>query len=290
MSSWKKWTLRILGSLLLLVVTAVGTIYALSERTIRRTYAVHEVPVTLPSDSASLARGAHFLEISCRGCHQKNLQGAVMFDEPGIARLVAPDVLAKIANYSDEELAGFLRYGVHKDGSSSFVMPPRGFYHLSDTDLGSIIASLRALPRQPEIALPANAYRPLGRFGVVMGQFKPAVAEIDTTVVPVGADSLHRTTRRGEYLARVICTECHGPKLMGDPAQPSPALILAAGYNLEQFSKLLRTGTPRDSTTKLTLMAEVANATLKHLTDEEIAALHAYLTALPVTGVAISKR
>ena len=290
MSAWKKWTIRILGGLVLLIVAAVGTIYALSERTIGRKYAVRTVPITLPTDSASLARGAHFLEISCRGCHQQDLRGAVMFDEPGIARLVAPNLLERIANYSDAELAGFLRYGVHKDSTSSFVMPPRGYYHLSDADLGSIIASLRSQPKQPPKELPENAYRPLGRFGVVMGQFKPVVAEIDTTAVRVGDDSLHRTTRQGEYLARVICTECHGPKLTGDPAQPSPSLVGALAYDLPQFTKLLRTGTPREATTKLTLMAEVANAVFKHLSDEEIAALHAYLSTLPASGVVVSHR
>ena len=292
MSSWKKWTLRVLGSLVLLVVVAVGCVYALSEREMRRTYAFREVPITLPTDSASLARGAHFLDVSCRGCHSASLSGQVMFDEPAIARLVAPNLFEKIAKLSDAEFAGFMRYGVHKDGSSSFVMPPRGFYHLSDADLGSIIAYLRSLPVPSATPLPENAYGPMGRLGVVMGQFKSAVSEIDTTVARVGADSLHRTTRRGEYIARVICSECHGPKLMGDPAgpAPTPALLMAAGYNPEQFTKLLRTGTPREATTKLTLMAEVANITLKNLTDDEIADLHAYLSSLPVTGVALTKR
>jgi hypothetical protein len=32
-------------------------------------------------------------------------------------------------------------------------------------------------------------------------------------------------------------------------------------------------------------MAEVATSTLKHLTDDEIGAIHGYLAALPLTGV-----
>ena len=290
MSSWKKWTLRILGGLVLLIAVAAGCIYVLSERTIEQRYAFREVPVTAVTDSASLARGEHLVEVSCRSCHAQALHGQVLFDEPGIARLVAPNVFEKIATLSDAEFAGFMRYGVHKDGTSSFVMPPRGFYHMSDADLAAIIGYLRTQQPPPTVSLPSNSYRLMGRLGVVMGQFKNAVSEIDTTADRVGADSSYRSTRRGEYIARVICSECHGAKLMGDPAQPSPALIMAAGYNLEQFTKLLRTGTPRDTATKLTLMAEVANLTLKRLHDDEIADLHAYLSALPVTGVAISKK
>jgi mono/diheme cytochrome c family protein len=292
MSSWKKWTLRIVGGLVLLIVAAVGTVYALSERTMRRTYAVREVPLTLPSDSASLARGAHIVDVSCRSCHAKTLSGQILFEEPGIARLVAPNVFERIANYSDAEFAGFMRYGVHKDGTSSFVMPPRGFYHMSDADMASMIAYLRSAQPAPTVPLPANSYGPMGRLGVVMGQFKTAVAEIDTTVARVGDDSLHRTTRRGEYIARVICSECHGAKLTGDATGPSPTPSLsgALGYNVAQLTTLLRTGTPRDSTTKLGLMAEVANLTLKNFTDDEIADIHAYLTALPATGATLAKR
>ena len=68
------------------------------------------------------------------------------------------------------------------------------------------------------------------------------------------------------------------------------ALVAAYGYDLAQFTTLLRTGTPRDPATKLTLMAEVAKLTLHNLTDDEIAAVHAYLSALPQTGVTMSQR
>ena len=78
---------------------------------------------------------------------------------------------------------------------------------------------------------------------------------------------------------------CRGAKRTGDPATPSPSIASASGYDRTQFTELLRTGTPRDPATKLTLMAEVAKATLKRLTDNEIAVIHTYLAALPQTGV-----
>ena len=50
---------------------------------------------------------------------------------------------------------------VRKDGTSPFVMPPPGFYHISDSDLGALIAYLRSLPVVHD-SLPANTYRILG--------------------------------------------------------------------------------------------------------------------------------
>jgi cytochrome c553 len=126
----------------------------------------------------------------------------------------------------------------------------------------------------------------MGRFGVAMGQIKTAVALYDTTAERVGLDPAWSTTRHGEYVARTLCIECHGEKLTGDPEGPTPSLSGALGYSPEEFTKLLRAGTPRDSATKLTLMAEVATAALTHLSDEEITALYAYLKNLPATGVA----
>ena len=281
----KKWTLRIVGALVALLVVALGVVYVASARAMARTYPFRAVPLTLPTDSASLARGAHLVDASCRGCHSETLQGAVMFEQAGVARLVAPNVIEKLARYSDAEFAGFMRYGVRKDGTSLMVMPPPGFYHMSDADLAAIIAYLRTLPAPQPAALPVSSYGPLGRLGMMMGQFETAVHYIDTTVARVGADSAYLTTRRGEYLVRMICAECHGLGLTGDPARPSPSLAGAAGYDLAAFTTLLRTGTPRLATTKLTLMAEVAKANLRKLTDDEISAIHGYLSALPQTGV-----
>ena len=252
MASLKRWTLRIFGVLVVLVFVAASTIYALSSQAISHKYAFREVPVTLPSDSASLAFGAHFVELSCRGCHYPNLRGGIMFEEPGVARVIAPNVLEKIRSYSDAELAGYMRYGVRKDGSGTFVMPPPGFYHLSDDDLGSIIAYLRTLrDTNTTASAPAltNSYGPIGRLGIVTKQFGLSVTFIDTTVARVGADSSYRSSRHGEYLARVICTECHTDALIGDPARPSPSIAGAAGYSLDQFTTLMRSGIPRDPAT-----------------------------------------
>jgi cytochrome c553 len=280
-----KWLKRILGAVLAVVIAAAVLLYFGSSRIINRSHTFQPHAIAAATDSASLARGEHLARLlACFSCHGDSLEGKVLVDEPMIARLVTPNVPAKLETLTDAEFAGFLRTGVRKDGKSPFVMPPPGFYHLSDADLAALLGYLRALPKVGS-TLPATSYGPMGRFGVMMGEFKTAALEMDATVERVGQDPAHATTRKGEYIARLICADCHGPKLTGDPENLSPNLSGALGYSLEQFVTLLRTGTPRDAATKLTLMGEAIRGELHYLTDDEIDAIYNYLKALPATGV-----
>lgn len=283
-----RWLLRTVVGLATLFVVLAVVVYVRSEMIIGQTYPFRENPIALGTDSAALARGEHLVRLTCVGCHSDSLQGKLFFTQPGVARLIAPNVIEKIKQYSDAELAGFLRFGVRKDGISPFVMPPRGYYHLSDDDLGAVLAYLREMPEADTPPLPTTWYGPLGRLGVVTGKFKQSIALIDTTVQRVGADPEHRTTREGEYFARAICAECHGPALTGDAgmASPSPSLAGALGYTLPEFTALLRDAKPRGSN-KLTLMAGIVKSTLHTFTDAEIAAIYGYLKSLPATGVAL---
>jgi len=286
-----RWLARIAGGLLLLLVIAAGAIYVQSNRIIYKRHPFQAHTVTVPSDSASIAQGERIARMRCFGCHADSLHGQVFFDERFVARISAANVPAKLLTMTDAEFAGFLRTGVRKDGTSPFIMPPPGFYHFSDADLGALIAYLRSIP-QGGNPLPPNRYGPMGRLGVVLGQFKTAVTEFDTTVARVSEDPAWATTRHGEYLARLICTECHGPRLTGDSAAAggaarSPSLSGAVGYSLDQFTSLLRTGTPREATTQLGLMGEAARNSLRYLTDAEIAEVYEYLKALPLSGVTL---
>lgn len=285
MASAKTWLLRVFGGLVAIVVFAMALIYVISSRRIAKPYAFREHPVTVPTDSAGLARGEHLARLSCYGCHGAALEGRVFLDLPRIARIVAPNAMEGLASYTDAEFAGFLRHGVHKDGTASFIMSPVGLYHMSDADLGALIAYLRRQPTGTTPALPKTSYRLVGRLGMVMGQFRNVVENRDTTVAPVGDDPAYATTRHGEYLARMMCANCHSPRLTGDPFSPSPSIAGAAGYSAAEFTALLREAKPRLSTTKLTLMAEVAKGELHLLHDDEIAALYGYLSSLPQAGV-----
>jgi mono/diheme cytochrome c family protein len=152
------------------------------------------------------------------------------------------------------------------------------FFALTDQDLGATIAYLRSLPETPG---PARDVRlgPLGRLGIAIGQFTPAAVDADSmaklsNIYPAAPDSL----ARGAYLARTVCTECHGLDLTGDKSGKPPDLKIGGAYPLQPFMTLMRTGKPLDGR-DLGLMTQVARSRFAHFTDEEIRALHAYLSA-----------
>ena len=162
-----RWIGVALGSVAGLGIVAYAVVYVLSERVLRHTYAIPTVAISIPTDPASIIEGRRLATIhGCfGGCHGRQAEGAVMFDEPMIARFVAPNLTAAVRKYSDAELAVIIRNGVRPDGRSMFVMPSEVFVVLTDEDLSRIIAFLKSLPAVegpgPSVSLgPARARRP----------------------------------------------------------------------------------------------------------------------------------
>jgi mono/diheme cytochrome c family protein len=269
-----------MAALLGLVVIATGVIYLLSQRILDHRYAVPNTTIEVPVDAASITEGQRLATIAgCyAGCHGAHAQGVVLFDEPIIAHLVAPNLTASARRYNDVELANIIRHGLYPDGRSVIVMPAEAFTFLSDTDLGRIIAFLRSLPAS-EGPAPAFSLGPLGRLGLVTGQFKLAARLIAETVPTPEAASPAAVT--GRYLSRAICAHCHGTDLRGKatPVFVSSNLQVVAAYTPEAFTRLMRTGVPLDGR-KLDVMRSESLQSLSHLTDAEIASLYDYLHAL----------
>jgi len=279
-----------LGALAALLLVAIGVVYAMSERIIARTYDAPAERVMVPTDSASIAEGERLARVrGCPGCHGDRLQGNVFFDEPGVARLTAGNLTRAARRYSDAELARIIRHGVRPDGSSVFGMPSVAFYHLTDEDLGRIIAWVRSMPEVegPDSRLEA---RMMGRIGLMMGMYKPTAVEVDTVRVMglevrdsrlgVRDSSLETRDPRltGRYLALSVCAECHGPDLKGSP-MGAPGLTVVQGYSLEAFQRFMRTGIAADGTEK-GLMSEVAKGRFVHLDSAEVRQLHEYLSGM----------
>ena len=279
-----RWIGIALGSLAGLAIVAYAVLYVLSERVLRHTYKVPAVALSIPSDPASIAEGRRLATV--RGCfadcHGKNAEGAVMFDQPLIGRIVAPNLTAAARKFSDAELAGVIRNGVRPDGRSVLVMPSEAFVGLTDADLGRIIAFLKSLPEAagPD---PSISPGPIGRVGLVIGKFKMAAELIAETVPP--PEATNEDAKYGRYLARTVCAECHGTALRGtsNPDFTSPDLRVVAAYSPEAFTRLLRTGVAiggRD----VGVMSAQARNNLSHLTDSEIAALYSYLHSMPAAA------
>ena len=120
-----RWIGIALGSLVALGIIAYAVVYVLSERVLRRTYEVPAVAISIPTDPASIVEGRRLATIhGCLGgCHGKQAEGRVLFDEPLIGRVVAPNLTAAVRKYSDVELAVIIRNGVRPGGRSTMVMP-----------------------------------------------------------------------------------------------------------------------------------------------------------------------
>lgn len=270
-----RWLRNTLLGLVAIIVIAALVIYVRSEQIVRRTYAEPLVPIAIPTDSPSIAEGMRLARIrGCTGCHGSKLEGHMFVDDPMLARLASPDLTIAAREYSDAELVRIIRRGVRPDGRSVVGMPSEMFSQLDDRDMGMIISYMRSVPpsagQRRELRL-----GPMGRVGVAAGKFVPAAAEAPR------ADALSRSypgagdsTARGAYLARTVCTECHGLDLTGGGGTPD--LRIAAGYSPERFALLMRTGKALGDR-EVGLMSEVARGRFSHFTAGEIQALHSYL-------------
>ena len=270
-----------LGSVAGFAIVAYAVVYVLSERVLQHTYAVPTVAISIPTDPASIIEGRRLATVrGCfGGCHGKQAEGTVMFDQPMIGRVVAPNLTAAVRKYRDAELAAIIRNGVRPGGRSLVVMPAEAYVLLTDDDLGRIIAFLRSLPAVEGLG-PSVSLGPLGRIGVASRQIKPVAEIIAETIPPPEATS--EEAAHGRYLARTTCAACHGTSLGGasNPDFTSPSLQLVAAYSPEAFTQLMREGVALGGR-NLKTMSPWARELLSRLTDSEIAALYSYLHTMP---------
>jgi cytochrome c553 len=273
-----KWLGIGVACLLGVVAVAAVTVYVLSERAIRHQYA--DVPLTgivVPHDAESIAKGKRLATIyGCfNSCHGDRMQGLKLFDEPGIARIIAPNLTRVVHEYSDAELERLIRHGVKRDGTSTWVMPSPMFSRMSDEDLGNVIAFVRSSPvldgPMREVTM-----RSLGRIGIVTGKFTPLASKIAANQPHAAKTDRSQPLAFGEYLVMTTCTECHGQNLQGDDFLKAPGLVVLAGYSDAAFRRLMKTGIAIGGR-KLGLMTEVGTTRFPSLTDDELDAMSAYL-------------
>ncbi|MDT8759371.1 c-type cytochrome [Sphingomonas psychrotolerans] len=268
-----RWILRGLAVLAGLILCVLVIVYVGSEWVIRKGHAVPMAEVAIPRDAASIAEGARIARIaSCRDCHAANGQGKVLFEDPMLGRIAPPPLARMAATMTDGELVRAIRHGVHKDGSSLFIMPTHALGHLSDEDVGRIVAWIRTLKPGAGDSQASMAYGPIGRALILAGKL-PAMAS------SAKLSEAKRPADMGRYVTDFACLACH--KLhqdgtMEDGSTKVPALApMVAAYDPARLRKLLRTGvgTKPDHG----LMSVVARESFFVLTDAEIAAIQAYL-------------
>ena len=270
-----RWTVRGLAVLVGLAVLAVGGLIVASQLEISKRWTPAPVAISAAAGPEAVARGERLATVfGCTDCHGKDLRGTLYFDEPMVARLWAANLTLDAAEDSDSDIARAIRTGVVENGRALIGMPSEAFSRLSDAEVADLIAFIRSKPRGG-VRRPGAFVGPVGRLGVITGRYMTAprkVAEARTRPLPDFGPSF----AEGRNLARA-CSECHGPDLNGDAIQHAPDLVMAASYTLPEFERLLRTGVATQGR-RLGLMTETAPGRFAVLSDDEIAALHAYLT------------
>ncbi len=288
-----KWVGIALGAIVVLVLIAGAFIYFGGQSKLKQTYAVQVENVAIPTDAASLARGKHLVTVMCQGCHGENLAGTDFFNDPAMGVIHALNLTRGKggigAAYSDADFVRVLRHGVRPDGTSVFVMPSKDFYYLSDADLGSIIAYLRAVPPVDQAWAPRQ-FGFMGSMLLGLGAFDNFIMaqKINQIAPRPVAPAVGVTSEYGGYLAQLNgCRQCHGAQLSGGKVDdPTSALLgpnLTPGGELAKWSdadfiKTLRTGVTPNG---LTLDKAMPWKEYANLTDDELKAIFLYLQALP---------
>jgi mono/diheme cytochrome c family protein len=265
------------AALVVFALAAMFAIYLQSQRILDARPSAKPFHLAKPT-ATQLADGSRQLRVlGCLGCHGEGLRGDVFMDEPGVATIYAPNLTLVAAKSTDQQLDHSIRQGIGHDGRTLFVMPAEGYQFLTDSEVAAVIAAIRALPRggseQPKLHA-----GPEGRIGLVLGKFHSAPELVRTFRENQPAD-LGSQFAAGRHLVAVNCAECHGPQLHGQEVEQgivSPDLQIAGAYDLDQFRKLLREGKAPGGK-DIGLMGLVARRDFKYLTDQEIAAIHAYL-------------
>lgn len=279
-----------LGALVLLVLLGVAGLYAWTGAAINKKTDTATHPFTAPSDSASVARGEHFVRAvgKCGDCHGADYGGKEFINDPAFGVVWATNLTRGGigASYSDADWERAVRHGKAQDGRRLIIMPSNEFQYLSDEDLGTVVAYLRSVPAV-ERATPQPKVGPVARALYAGGILPLLPAEVITHAnAPVPAVPVDSSVEYGDYLAKVGCSGCHGAgygggKIPGTPPDfPPTANLTPTGighYSYEQFAHVLRTGERPDGS-KLHPMMPIASTKL--MTDVEIAATFKYLRSL----------
>jgi len=275
-----------------LVAVAVGVLYALSGRRMSATWEITPPSITVSSDSAVIARGAHVARTrGCMVCHGDDLGGSTFLDATAVGRFSGSNLTRGGVGdpYTDSDWVRAIRHGVAPDGRPLLLMPSHEYDALGSEDLASLIAYLKSLPPVARIT-PPTVVGPIGRFLFLRGELPLVAAErIDHDAPLIRGPTPGPTAEYGAYLA-VGCAGCHGEDFAGGPVPgvpdswpeasnltPDPAGL--GDWTEDDFIRVLRTG--RGSGDRAIDPTHMPWTMTTHMTADEITALWEYFQGLP---------
>jgi mono/diheme cytochrome c family protein len=263
-------------------------------------------PVDMPRGQALQVRGEYLARAAdCVACHTapggKQYAGGLPFKLPFgtiYAPNITPDRETGIGDWSDAEFVRAMHHGVGKNGEDLYPAFPYASYALmTDSDVLAIKAFLFSMapvhaptPRN-DLSFPYNQ-RYLMRFWKIL--FLPSHPDRPEPGRTTDVD-------RGRYLVEALghCGECHTPRNMlygldngrkfaGATTQGWVAYNITSdkaaglgGWSDEQIASYLSTGHADKRGSASGNMAEAVSFSLRHLTQDDIQAMVAYLRTIP---------
>src|SRR5688572_12056119 len=287
-----RWAARTLLALAAIVVIGAGIVYVVSERKLGRTYDTSVPAFAVPADRASIARGEHLTRnvITCTLCHGQDLGGAVYSTDRAVGTVAGPNLTRGQggvgSDYTAMDYARAIRRGVRRDGRSLMVMPSEVFTHLSQEDLGAVVAFLQQAP-PVDRQVPKSGFGPVGRALFAAGKMNIMVAGKTPRITPPQSVARDTTATYGKYLADISgCHGCHGfglsgGRVAGPPGLPPASNLTPAGigrWTEADFARVLRHGKRPDGSS---VNAFMPWKVFRGMTDAEIHALWLYFRTVP---------
>jgi mono/diheme cytochrome c family protein len=260
---------------------------------------------TARADDAAVARGRYLAILGdCAGCHtlphKPGLAGGLPFNTPFGAIYstnITPDRDTGIGNWSEADFSRALHDGVAPGGKHLYpALPYAYFTRITPQDTADLFAYLKTLTpvhrpaTQNKLMFPFNL-----RFGMIFWNW----LYLDKTP-PVLPANRTAQWKRGEYLVGSLghCAACHTPKdiLFGDvKIRPLGGGLVdhwfantltnnktegLGRWNAADVEKFLATGISRHASAAGS-MAEKISSSTSRMTQEDRAAIAAYLKSLP---------
>jgi mono/diheme cytochrome c family protein len=287
-----KWLGIVLGSLVVLVLVAAVGLFLVGNGRVSRNYG-QVAGEDVSGAGGTVERGEYLVASvsACIDCHGQAFEGSVLIDEAPIGTLAASNLTTGrggvAGQYTSDALwERALRHGVGADGRALLIMPAQHYTMFSDEDTASVIAYIKS--RAPvDNELPTRALHPVANIMLAAGAFGKLPAEvIDHNGGHTPPAARGATAEYGAYLARVgVCADCHGNDYTGGEAggggAAAPNITSAGnvgGWTRDQFVQTIRTGVRPNGEP---LSEDMPWKVYGRMTDDDLAALHAYLRTLP---------
>lgn len=255
-----KWIGIMLGSFVVILLAAGLVMFLLGNARFNKTYEFPSSNIVLPTDEASLELGKHRVQSLCAGCHGADLGGIDnWFNSPPLGIVDSANLTSGKggvgATYTDEDYVAAIRHGIDSQGKPIFMPAVVSTAHLSNEELGAIIAYIRTVP-PVDRELEGEQLSPVAKIMLTAGLLGQLPVESVPHVTEITAPPAEASVEYGKYMVDTHdCRICHGPNLNGGPF-PDPTISVispnitpggnVANWTEEEFINTIRTGVKPD--------------------------------------------